>query len=150
MKNTEETESKKKLLLEFIRYAFVGGISALADMAVLWAVTEFVFDGVKVGFALACSVTAGFLVGLVINYLLSTLIVFTTKEQKAKSKSVKAFLIYTAVGVIGYLLTQTLMHLGMIFVSKDRMWYLLLNMLVKGIVLIWNYLGRKIFVYRGE
>ena len=88
--------------------------------------------------------------GLIVNYLLSSLIVFTTHEQKNKSKSLKAFLIYAAVGVIGYLLTQGLMHLGMIFVSKDGIWYLVLNMFVKGVVLIWNYLGRKIFVYHGK
>ena len=150
MKTIIDGSDKKKLLLEFVRYAIVGGISALADMGVLWAVTEFVFDGDNVGFSLACSITAGFVVGLIVNYLLSALMVFTSKEQKAKSKSVKAFLIYTAVGVIGYLLTQALMHIGMNFVSKEGVWYLVLNLFVKGIVLIWNYLGRKVFVYRGK
>ncbi|MBQ8140433.1 MAG: GtrA family protein [Clostridia bacterium] len=143
-------EDKKRLLLEFFKYAVVGGISAIADMGVLWAFTEFVFDGKNTGFPLACSVTAGFAVGLIINYLLSTLMVFTSGEQKKKSRSVKAFLIYAAVGVIGYLLTQLLMHAGMIFVSKEGIWYLVLNVFVKGIVLIWNYLGRKIFVYHGK
>ncbi|MBE6596829.1 MAG: GtrA family protein [Ruminococcaceae bacterium] len=148
--NNTAASSKKSLIFEFLRYAVVGGISALIDMGVLWLFTEFVFDGKNTGFPLTCSVTAGFVAGLIVNYLLSSLVVFTTHEQKNKSKSLKAFLIYAAVGVIGYLLTQGLMHLGMIFVSKDGIWYLVLNMFVKGVVLIWNYLGRKIFVYHGK
>lgn len=155
MANTSDQENKvldprKRLILEFLRYAVVGGISAIVDMGVLWLVTEFVFGGKNTGFPLTVSVTAGFCVGLIVNYLLSALVVFTSKEQKTKSKSLKAFLIYAAVGVIGYGLTQLLMHLGMLFVSKEGIWYLVLNVFVKGVVLIWNYLGRKIFVYKGK
>ncbi|MBO5415823.1 MAG: GtrA family protein [Clostridia bacterium] len=143
-------DGRKKLIFEFLRYAVVGGISAVVDMGVLGVVTELVFDGKKTGIPLFVSVTAGFIVGLIVNYLLSALVVFTTKEQKQKSRSVKSFLIYAVVGVVGYFLTQALMHLGMIFVSKEGVWYLVLNVFVKGVVLIWNYLGRKIFVYRGK
>lgn len=147
---SSQTAGKKALLFEFLRYAVVGGISAVADMAVLWAVTEFVFDGKNTGLPLTVSVSAGFVVGLIVNYLLSNLFVFTAGEQKKKGRTTKAFLIYAAVGVIGYFLTQALMHLGMTFVSKEGLAYLILNVFVKGIVLVWNYLGRKILVYRGE
>ncbi len=140
----------KKLLFEFIRYAAVGGISALFDMGALWLFTEFVFDGRNFGFPLAVSVTVGFIVGLIVNYLLSALVVFTSREQKKKSRSLRTFLIYAAVGVIGYGLTQALMHIGMMFVSREGVWYLVLNVFVRCVVLIWNYAGRKIFVYKGK
>ena len=150
-KTNEASHNKKKtLLFEFIRYAFVGGVSAVFDLLTLWIFTEYVFNGVNTGFPLACSITAGFIVGLVTNYLLSSLWVFTSKEQKIKSKSVKAFLIYAIVGIIGYVMTQLLMHLGMLFVPTEGIWYLILNVFVKGVVLIWNYIGRKIFVYKGN
>lgn len=140
----------RKTILEFLRYAVVGGISALIDMGVLWMVTEFVFDGKNTGFPLAISVAAGFVVGLTVNYLLSRLFVFTTGEQKERSRGALAFLTYAAVGAVGFVLTEGLMHLGMLFVSTEGLWYLVLNLFVKGVVLIWNYLGRKLFVYRGK
>lgn len=141
---------EKNNIFEFIRYIFVGGISALVDMGVLYIMTEFAFDGKKDGIALTLSVAAGFVFGLVVNYLLSQLFVFTSKEQREKGKKASAFFIYAIVGLIGFVLTELLMHIGMLFVSHEGLWYILLNCFVKGVVLIWNYVGRKIFVYRGE
>jgi putative flippase GtrA len=137
-------------LTEFIKYAFVGGFSALVDMAVLYCFTEFVFESQKTGLALTVSVAAGFFVGLAVNYFLSLVFVFTSAEQKSKGRKLSSFLIYAAVGIIGLGLTEGLMHLGMRFVSREGFWYLLLNCFVKGVVLIWNYIGRKIFVYKGK
>ena len=141
---------RKKLLFEFLRYAVVGGISALVDMGVLWLVTEFVFDGINTGWRLAISVAAGFVVGLAVNYILSNIFVFISKEQQSQGKNVKAFIIYLVVGLSGFGLTELMMLLGMLFVSKAGVWYLVLNVFVKGVVLVWNYVGRKIFVYHGK
>jgi putative flippase GtrA len=141
---------EKNNIFEFIRYIFVGGISALVDMGVLYIMTEFAFDGKKDGIALTLSVATGFVFGLIVNYLLSQLFVFTSKEQREKGKKASAFFIYAVVGLIGFVLTELLMHIGLLFVSHEGLWYILLNCFVKGVVLIWNYVGRKIFVYRGE
>jgi putative flippase GtrA len=141
---------EKNNIFEFIRYIFVGGISALVDMGVLYIMTEFAFDGKKDGIALTLSVATGFVFGLIVNYLLSQLFVFTSKEQREKGKKASAFFIYAVAGLIGFVLTELLMHIGMLFVSHEGLWYILLNCFVKGVVLIWNYVGRKIFVYRGE
>ena len=139
-----------KNLWEAFRYAIVGGVSALADMGVLFLLTEYAFGGKNTGLALFLSVAGGFAVGLAVNYILSQLFVFNTKTQREKGKTARAFFIYAAVGIIGFGLTELLMHIGMLFVSEKGLWYLLLNCFVKGIVLIWNYIGRKIFVYKGE
>lgn len=143
-------EQTKKNLFEFLRYAVVGGISAIVDMAVLWAFTELVFDGVNTGWQLAVSVALGFAVGLAVNYGLSILFVFIADDQKEQGKNAKAFIIYLIVGIIGFGLTELLMFLGMLFVPTKGLWYLVLNVFVKGVVLIWNYIGRKIFVYHGH
>ena len=47
-------------------------------------------------------------------------------------------------------MTVGLTLLGTRFIGKEGIWYLLMTAVVKGIVLIWNYLGRKIFVYKGK
>lgn len=143
-------ETTRKNLFEFLRYAVVGGISALIDMGVLWAFTELVFDGINTGWRLAISVAMGFAVGLAVNYGLSILFVFIADEQKSEGKNVKAFIIYLIIGLIGFGMTELFMFLGMLFVPTEGLWYLVLNVFVKGVVLVWNYIGRKIFVYHGH
>ena len=96
------------------------------------------------------SVTAGFIVGLIVNFILSNIFVFRKKEQQKKGKTLKAFIIYVIVGVIGYGLTVGLTLLGTKITGESGILYLLLTCFVKGVVLIWNYIGRKILVYRGK
>ena len=51
-------------------------------------------------------------------------------------------------GIIGLGLTQLLTILGTFIISDSGFLYLVLTCFVKGVVLIWNYVGRKIFVYK--
>lgn len=139
---------KKKNLMEFLRYALVGGISALVDMAVNYLMLYRILGSDKNHpFEVAVSVTAGFIVGILVNYALSNLFVFNSSEQKEKGRTFKAFMIYVLVGVIGYGLTVGLTLLGTRLIGDEGIWYLLLTCVVKGLVLIWNYLGRKVLVY---
>ena len=141
----------KKLILEFLRYAVVGGISAVIDMGVNFAMLFYVLGGTKDDKGLvALSVAAGFAVGLLVNFILSNVFVFKEKEQREKGRTVSAFLIYALVGVIGFVLTELLTICGTLIIGEGGIWYLLLTCFVKGAVLIWNYVGRKIFVYRGK
>ena len=142
---------KKNTLFEFLRYAVVGGVAALVDMGVNYAVLYWILGATKDDkWQVAAAVTAGFVIGLIVNFVLSNIFVFRTAEQQKDGKTVKAFLIYTVVGVIGYCLTVVLTLLGTYFIGESGIWYLLLTCFVKGVVLIWNYIGRKIFVYRGH
>ena len=146
------TNVNKNNLWEFIRYAFVGGVCAVLDIGANFAFKTLLFDKTALApdVSVAICVALGFIVGLTANYLLSSLFVFTGEKQKQQSRSVKAFLIYGAVGVIGFILTEVLVWLGVKLVGDAGLLYILVNGFVKGIVLIWNYLGRKIFVYHGE
>ena len=142
---------KNRNLWEFLRYVIVGGISAVVDMAVNYCVLYFLLQATKDDpLPVALSVTAGFLVGLAVNYLLSSFFVFTSEEQQKQGKNLKAFLLYVLVGVIGYGLTVVLTLIGTRIIGEDGIWYLLMTCVVKGLVLIWNYLGRKILVYKGK
>ena len=150
--NIKELYAKhKKLIWEFLRYVIVGGVSAVIDMAVNYVMLYYILGGDKDDkLFVALSVTAGFAVGIIVNYILSNVFVFKTDEQKQKGRNVSAFLIYVAVGVIGYGLTVGLTLLGTLIIGEEGIWYLLMTCVVKGIVLIWNYIGRKIFVYKGK
>ena len=149
--NNSFFQKNKKLIMEFLRYVIVGGISAVVDMAVNYCLLFYVLGGTKDDTGLvAIAVTAGFIVGLLVNFILSNIFVFNAEDQKEKGKTAGAFLIYAIVGVIGYGLTAGLTLLGTLVIGDEGIWYLALTVAVKGIVLIWNYVGRKIFVYKGK
>lgn len=148
----KELYSKHRgLIFELLRYCIVGGVAAVVDMAANFAVLYYLLGGSKDDeIKVAIAVTAGFVVGLIVNYVLSNLFVFRKAEQQEKGRTVKAFLIYAAVGVIGYFLSVGLTLFGTRLIGGEGLWYLLLTCFVKLVVLLWNYLGRKVFVYHGK
>ena len=147
----QKSAVNKENLMEFLRYVLIGGISALVDMGVNYLCLYHIFHATKDDkLPVALSVTFGFIVGLIVNYVLSNIFVFRKEEQKEKGKTLSAFLIYAGVGIVGYFLTVGLTLLGTRFIGEEGIWYLLMTAVVKGIVLVWNYLGRKILVYRGK
>ena len=138
-------------IFEFLRYAVVGGIYAGVDMAGNYLMLFYVFSADKDDKVyVAISVAVGFVVGLVVNFVLSNRFVFKSEEQKERGKTAGAFFLYVLVGVIGFGLTELLTLLGTRFIGDHGIWYILLTCVVKGIVLIWNYIGRKILVYHGK
>lgn len=142
---------KKETIWEFLRYVVVGGVSAVVDIAVNYVMLYVILGATSEDkWQVAVSVTAGFIVGLIVNFLCSNVFVFRKAEQQKEGKTAKAFIIYVLVGVIGYGMTVGLTLLGTIFTGESGIFYILLTCVVKGIVLIWNYLGRKILVYRGK
>lgn len=147
-----ELFSKNKgLVWEFLRYTVVGLVAGVLDMAVNYIFLFYVFGGTKDDTLLvALSVAAGFIVGLTSNYILSNVFVFRSAEQREKGVGVKAFLIFAAVGLSGFVLTEILTLVGAQLIGEGGFWYLVLTVFVKGIVQFWNYAGRKIFVYRGK
>ena len=140
----------KKTLYEMFRYVIVGGISAVVDIAGLTFFIEVFFKSEKSLANIAIATAVGFILGLICNYVLSMIFVFVNDSQKEQNKKkTRTFVIFTLVGVVGFFLTEIFMYLGMLVCSKEGFWYIVLSCLVKGIVLIWNYVGRKIFVYKG-
>ena len=137
------------MFFELFRYVIVGGIASVADLLTLTFFIEIVFRGDKSFLPLAIATASGFFVGLICNYLLSIAFVFVSPAQKEKNKQKgKTFGIFFLVGIVGLLLTEILMQLGMLIVSEEGFWYLLLSCFVKCVVLFWNYIGRKIFIYK--
>ena len=139
----------KPLIYEFMQYAVVGGISFLVDIGALVLSRELIFRSTA-EWVLAISTAIGFICGLAANYLLSMLFVFTGEEHKKETKTLRAAVIYAAVGVIGFVLTELGMMLGVMIAGSDSFWYIPIRCVVAGLVLVWNYAGRKIFVYKGK
>lgn len=132
------------LIKEFLRYAVVGGISFLADFGTLTLFEEIVFERQQENWQIFVSTAAGFVVGLIMNYILSLIFVFRSSDNRSSGKSVWEFVIFALVGVVGLGITEGLMHLG---VNVLHFHYMITKIVTAGIVLVWNYLGRKLLVF---
>lgn len=157
--NVGKSAGKGAELKEFLRYALVGGIAFLVDFGVFWLFRDVIFAGKDTDLIIVISTTAGFIVGITVNYLLSMRIVFTTEKQQEQGKNARAVLIFIIVGLIGLGLTNLLQWLGeaKLLVTEfgkklDELLFdqgkLLVRCVVSGIVLIWNYVGRKVLVFK--
>ena len=67
---------KKNNLFEFLRYAIVGGFAAVVDMGVNYAMLYWILGATKDDkLQVAIAVTAGFVIGLIVNFVLSNIFV---------------------------------------------------------------------------
>lgn len=133
----------KQLIFEFVRYAVVGGMAFLADFGTLVAGQELGLKEYSLGLYL--STALGFIVGLIVNYMLSLVFVFTQVKDKGKGRSFGAFIVFAIIGIIGLGLTELGMWFGTVALSWN---YMVVKFLVTGTVLFWNYIGRKVTVFR--
>ena len=128
-------------LKEFLRYIVVGGSAFVLDFVTMCIFKELVFKGEH----LFIAVFIGYLVGLIYNFLLSNWYVFKNGFEKIKGKEITSFIIFAVIGIIGLGLTEILMYL---FVNILALWYIFAKILSAGIVLFWNYIARKLIIYK--
>ncbi len=141
--------------IQFFRSLFVGGIATVADMAVLIVIRE-VF-----GVPESIAAVFGFIVGLAVNYIISTYWVFA--KAKVKNRAMD-FIAFGVIGVIGLGLTQLIIEpfsvKGMFgegflvshavfgsLIPTDK-YYIIGKMLAVVLVYMWNFFARKFFLYR--
>ena len=128
----EKTNDTK---IQFIRYVFVGGTAFVFDAASLWALSFLMH------YLIAAA--AAFIIGLLINFFLSRLFVFTGNNVNA----VIEFVVYAVIGELGLGITELLMY---IFTEKAGFYFMFSKIVTAIIVLIWNFGARKIILYRGK
>ena len=133
------------IMYEFLRYAVVGGIAFLADFGTLVLCEELLFKTISLGVYFATAV--GFVVGLIINYVLSISFVFIQEKDRGKGRSVGAFLVFGVIGLLGLVWTELGMWVGVEFLRWN---YMLVKIFVTGMVLLWNYLARKLLIFNGK
>ncbi len=141
--------------IQFFRSLFVGGIATAADMLVMILFRELmkVPEGIAAMF--------GFIVGLAVNYIVSSFWVFA--KAKVKNRIID-FIGFAVIGIIGLGLTQLIIEPfaveGMfgqgIFVTwklfgellpVDK-YYIVGKVLAVVIVYMWNFFARKFILYR--
>lgn len=122
------------VLIRFLRFAAVGAVGTIAHYALLLLMVEVLGSGPLAGAA------AGFVLGAVVNYSLSRMLVFDSTRPHAE-----ALPRFLAVAVVGLGWTALLMAL---LVEGAGLHYLLAQLVTTALLLLWHYAGNALWTFR--
>ncbi len=160
-----EKQTKKQLFWEICRFLLVGGTATLVDYFVFWLLDGALLPLVSEAkgwqtFSLALATAVGFCTGLLVNWILSVKFVFRQVADREEASSKKSFALFSLIGVIGLIITEvgilllvallptfSLFGTTALLGTTWTKWFSRATM--TAIVLVWNYLGRKILVFKG-
>lgn len=145
---------KKIWSYEIIRYLFAGGCAFIADKLVFYLFNTFILPDMGSWWIIdsvtnALAVLAGFISGTLVNNGLSMFVVFQGEQQK-KSRTAKAFWLFTLVGFIGLLLSIGGNQLCIVLFGPGKTKELIYNIIIAIPVTAWNYIGRKFCVRKDK
>ena len=128
----------KKLIEQFMKFGVVGVIAFVIDYGLLAFCTE------VLGINYLISATIGFTVSVIFNYVASMRFVFTHKEDMSRQRE---FIIFVVLSVIGLIINNACMWAGVELLGWH---YLIVKIGATAIVMVWNFVTRKIFLDAGE
>ena len=127
-------DKTRKLLIQIFKFTIVGGIATVIDFVFLYIFREFCH------FPVLVSNTLSFCISVIYNYIASVKWVFdVNKDKNAK----KQFIIFIIFSVLGLLLNNLIMWITVEFLS---IYYLLAKVIATVIVMVFNFVTRKIFL----
>ena len=161
---------KKDNLWELFKFLVTGVVCARADFLTTSLFLK-ICSGLPTTAQSAISLLAGFLVGVTLNYILSTFWVFKGKQDRNVTKSKKFILLFVLFSAIAYGLSYGTYELYRIIIAKAAnvnindaniqyilqftfwgdalFWLFFLAFFLKTLVgLIWNYFTRKYILYK--
>lgn len=124
----------KKLIEQIIKFGFVGFICFFIDYGIMVLLTE-VF-GINYLISSACSFT----ISVTVNYILSITLVFETDKNKNK---LKEFVIFVFLSIIGLGINQLVMWFAGEILG---IFYMISKIAATAIVMVYNFISRKIFI----
>ena len=127
-------EKTKKLLLQIFKFGIVGGTAFVIDYGIM------VFCKEVLNLDVLLSAFFGFTISVIYNYIASVKWVFDVDRDKSKTKNFILFIIFS---VIGLLLTELIMWFGTDIINIS---YLIVKIIATIIVMIFNFITRKIFL----
>lgn len=120
--------------VQLFRTIIIGFISLAVDLAVLSFLTE-------TGVWYIASAAVGFLVSLIVNWMLNRTFVFTERSVPLSVEIV----MYALISAVGLALTETVMYS---LVEFARLPYQLAKLAAAAVVLMWTFTARKKLLYR--
>lgn len=128
----------KKIINQILKFGVVGGIAFVIDYGLLFILTE-IFH---IHYLL--SGTISFSVSVIFNYVLSVLWVFDIKKKRDTKKE---FVMFLVLSVIGLGVNQLIMW---VLVDKMALYYMLAKIVATVVVMVYNFITRKIFLENTE
>ena len=146
----KSTETQKPTLMQqILRFGVVGGLSFLIDLAVYSAIV-FVFGDEKTTVAVAAFFS--FMTSVTFNYIASMKYVFERDESKDRKAEFTIFVILSAIGLV----LNEVIIMGVLviyditpFLRSGLLWdfkSIVGKIFATGIVMVYNFISRKIFI----
>lgn len=128
----------RKLIEQILKFGVVGVIAFIIDYGLLILLTE-VF---AINYLL--SATISFAVSVTFNYFASMRYVFQHKEGLSRRRE---FFLFVVLSIAGLVINDVTMYVGVDLLGID---YRITKIIVTAIVMIWNFVTRKIFLDAGN
>lgn len=134
-RDAAEAFTHGNLARQFLGYVAVGGIAFGCDFTTLYALTEFFH------FHYLVSASAGFLLGVLVNYGLCIGWLF---DYRAIENSLHEFALFSVIGIGGLVLNNVLLYA---LTDGAGLYYLFSKVLVAGVVLVFNFATRRYLLF---
>ncbi len=184
---TNEVGKEKSIGREVLRFLVVGVIATIFDfltkLVSATILSKLGLDGEiysagnwnifsLAGLNYTLSIILGFIVGVLVNYLLSRIWVFQNVEDKKKSNSAGSFFLFVFLGFVGLLISLLIfwgavfmvplmmegvdvyegsksISIDFAFLSNSSFWaYFVVFAFSTIVVMVWNYLSRKKWIFK--
>lgn len=119
------------IIKQFLKFTIVGGIAFVIDYGVFALLTA-------IGVHYLISQIISFIIALSFNYFASIKWVFNAKKQ-----TVKEIIIFVGLSVIGLILSEILLYVGVDVLNKHE---LIVKFIASVIVMIYNFITRKLII----
>ena len=124
----------RKLISQIIKFGFVGFLCFFIDYGIMVFLTE----ALKINYLISSG--CSFSVSVIVNYILSIKFVFDADRDANKIKQFLVFLIFSIGGLI---INQIVMW---VTVDLLGIFYIISNIGATAIVMVYNFITRKIFI----
>ena len=129
-------DQSDKTRIRLFRYLFVGGAAFIIDFISLFILADFF------GIYYLISAAISFILGLIINYVLSISWVFN--KRKLKNRQFE-FGIFAVIGIIGLGFNEIVIWF---FTQNIQIYYLISKIFAAVIILFWNFFARKYMLFK--
>jgi putative flippase GtrA len=140
-----------KLFWELFRFAIVGLVAAVFDFLTCYLVQFILFKDNTAGYVTIIATACGFTIGVILNYLMSTYMVYKASHS-GFSKTLKGKLLFLGLAIGGLLIGMGLQYLtyDVLFLKQSITFFSYpVDFVIRTlIVMVYNYVSRKLLIYR--
>ncbi len=133
-----DNKKNTSLWQQIVRFAVVGGSAFVIDYGIMVLLTE------AFGVNYFISSAVSFSVSVIFNYLLSVHWVFNVTDDRSQTQD---FMVFIILSVIGLGINQFIMWVA---VDKLHIFYMLSKIGATGVVMVYNFITRKVFLENGK